>query len=191
MHYHAEIYIKENKNVDEQVNNIMIPYYIEIEDNEKAFWDWYVIGGRWTGAHDNYEPEKDESNYEVCIFCKGTGDRNFGGDMWVWYDIDNNRHFTYPWAEHSNGCNACHGTGMSLKHPPKWIRHDKDIMPVSEIGEDLDCHTLIVDDKIFHTEEWSDHVDDFIHTQFSGDVKEMLNRLNITDGYLVTVDYHC
>jgi hypothetical protein len=43
--------------------------------NPKAKWDWYQIGGRWTGVLDNYNPEKDPKNQEPCPYCKTTGIR--------------------------------------------------------------------------------------------------------------------
>lgn len=37
-------------------------------------WDWWVVGGRWTGYLDpSYDPYKDERNYSPCKFCEGTG----------------------------------------------------------------------------------------------------------------------
>lgn len=59
-------------------------------------WDWWGIGGRWTGFLDpTYDPTKDPRNIETCWLCKGTGTRT---DMTV-----------------ANGCNGCDGTGKSVK----------------------------------------------------------------------------
>ena len=38
-------------------------------------WDWYVIGGRYTGSLTGYDPEKDPANTKVCSLCGGTGKR--------------------------------------------------------------------------------------------------------------------
>ena len=36
-------------------------------------YDWYQVGGRFTGLIDGYEPWKDEANYSTCKYCEGTG----------------------------------------------------------------------------------------------------------------------
>lgn len=43
---------------------------------EGHVWDWYVVGGRWTGLLDGYEPSNDPRNYSICSICGGTGYRN-------------------------------------------------------------------------------------------------------------------
>ena len=39
-------------------------------------WDWYQIGGRWTGKLDGYKPSEDPKNWEHCDICNGTGTRH-------------------------------------------------------------------------------------------------------------------
>jgi hypothetical protein len=56
----------------------------------------------------------------------------------------------------------------------------------------LDSYTLVIDGKkpkTFHTEKWTGK--DFVKTSYTGSVKEFLKSKGITDGYLITVDYHC
>lgn len=79
--------------------------------NPNSKWDWYQIGGRWTGLFSDYDPTKDERNYSECNFCNGTGDR----EGWVYYE-NGERKFKDDWAEECNGCNSCHGTGKSLNY---------------------------------------------------------------------------
>lgn len=68
-------------------------------------WDWYVVGGRYTGRLSGYDPESDPRNYATCWLCHGTGTRP---DMTV-----------------KNGCNGCSGTGTARNfHNAK---HDGDI----------------------------------------------------------------
>lgn len=45
-------------------------------ENPNKKWDWWVIGGRYTGRMGTYDPEKDPHNYEPCIYCGGTGTRS-------------------------------------------------------------------------------------------------------------------
>jgi hypothetical protein len=54
MHYHAEIILPPTDEVEKAIEEIMTPYSEHEEDNEyyaQAFWDFYIIGGRWAGAH--------------------------------------------------------------------------------------------------------------------------------------------
>lgn len=47
-------------------------YYRLTNENKK--WDWWVIGGRWTGFFKpNYDPNQDPRNQESCLSCYGTG----------------------------------------------------------------------------------------------------------------------
>src|SRR5258708_113248 len=81
--------------IEERIQKAMGPH----EENG-GFWDWYQIGGRWTGTLDNYDPEKDPANIEVCSTCQGTGVRK---DMVV-----------------QNGCNACNGKGIKSVWPTQF-----------------------------------------------------------------------
>lgn len=87
-------------------------------------WDWWVIGGRWTGSLDGYDPTTDPANVEVCDLCSGTGTRPGGLEQ-----------FGQAWFDQCNGCNGCSGKGTRVK----WTLapHDGDIAPVTQIGEFL------------------------------------------------------
>jgi hypothetical protein len=65
MHYHLEIIMPPTDNIEEAVAEILAPYDEnweppppkegeEFNEDERrsphAFWDWYVIGGRWAGT---------------------------------------------------------------------------------------------------------------------------------------------
>lgn len=182
MHYHAEVWISDKENVQAQITNIMEPHR-EDEDRE-GFWDWYQIGGRWKGVHaPDYDPEKDESHLVTCEICNGTGDR----PGWVHYE-NGERKFADSWAEDMNGCNSCRGKGQRMTWPTQWQPHDQDVCPVAELPEGLTCGTLIVGDQLYQQEVWTGHA--FEDTDFDGAVQPVLDRLGVTDGYLVTVDYH-
>lgn len=204
MHYHAEIYLESLDNLNEQLEKIMKPYNenLEVEkvtnedgytywDNPKSFWDWWQIGGRWTGIHDDYDPEKDPENIEVCYICGGTGKR-----MDKLGVIERIKNPSYT-------CNGCghyvletetwahgeYGPGKCLKWPTNWKQYKGDIIPVSKIKKDLECYTLIVKENVYHKKEWNG--EDFIKTDFDGNVSKRLNELGIKEGYLITIDYHC
>lgn len=71
-------------------------------------WDFYQVGGRFTGTFDGYDPEKDAANMEPC-----------------------------QWRHHQAGpdCPNCKGTGTTAKWPTRWVGHDGDQMPVSQLTE--------------------------------------------------------
>jgi len=173
MHYHAEVYLKELGNIERQIKGIMSPHqkqYDEDTDESTGFWDWWQIGGRWKGAHiPEYDAGKDPEHQETCRLCGGTGKRT---DMEV-----------------ANGCNGCKGTGLSTKWPTQWNPHEKDVIPISELPDKLTCYTLVLPDCVLHDQEWNGK--DFVDGELKRTIKEALAKHNITDGYLVTVDYHC
>ncbi|MBA9067468.1 hypothetical protein FHR71_001198 [Methylobacterium sp. RAS18] len=76
-------------------------YKVIDRTNPNKKWDWWVLGGRWSGMlAPAYDPHKDPENFETCWLCAGTGVRTDGRS--------------------GAGCNGCDGTGRSLKHAPKW-----------------------------------------------------------------------
>lgn len=113
MHYGNLVIIEkpEDGDIDKAVERAMGP-----SEENGGFWDWYVIGGRWTGALDGYDPETDPANVETCDLCRGTGKR---GDMAV-----------------ANGCNGCSGKGTRTKWPTQWGRHAGDVAPIESVTED-------------------------------------------------------
>lgn len=78
--------------------------------NEQSFWDWYQIGGRWSGELlPGYDPQADPANWQQCIYCADTpGIRD--------------------WPEGPQPCNGCAGwlevtgqPGVSVKWPTQWV----------------------------------------------------------------------
>jgi len=98
------------------------------------------------------------------------------------------RTFKDKLAEECNGCNGCHGKGIKTSWPTQWGHHDKDVIALSDIDDDFGCYTLIVD-EVYHIKEWNGGT--LVETGFDGKVKPFLAEMGITDGYLITVDYHC
>ena len=67
MHYHLEIIMPPTENVKEAITKILAPFDENLEeDNKHAFWDWWVIGGRYSGQHTigRYDSEKMDSFYK-------------------------------------------------------------------------------------------------------------------------------
>jgi len=58
--------------------NAVVPLvnrYVETDEwgADGTRYDWFQVGGRFTGLLDGYDPFTDEANYERCEFCEGTG----------------------------------------------------------------------------------------------------------------------
>ena len=67
MHYHCEIILPPGVPIKETVAQVLRPFNETLPEDDEGkcpgFWDWYQIGGRWTGAHDpSYDPEADPRN---------------------------------------------------------------------------------------------------------------------------------
>lgn len=183
MHYHAEVWIPKDgdpKLVEQQVSIAMAPYNEEIDDTEhrtKHLWDWWQIGGRWTGAHDKFNPEDDPANTERCDLCNGTGLRMDA------VGVQARR------QDPKYTCNGCNGKGERVKWPTEWATHGADILHVSEVPPDLNCHTLLLaETEPIVRDKWDGHA--IVKTDFDGKVKAELERRHVTEGYIVTVDYH-
>lgn len=186
MHYHAEIVIAPGQ----ELADIMAPYEEEYtEDDVKGFWDWWQIGGRYTGRKTGYKPKDNDANWETCRLCNGTGYR---------LDDVGRRMRTGAPSYTCNGCGRIvdnkwthgeRGPGMALKWPTQWEPYAGDICAVSDTPEDLTCYTLIVNGSAYHMEEWTGK--EWVETDFDGNVAKKLKALGVTKGILVTVDYHC
>ena len=125
--------------------------------NPKSKWDWWQIGGRWTGSLDEYEPEKDLENQEWCSFCAGTGNRS---DATYYAHPDKVEATRYAVSQKSalvgalgelgevaepieimpgyvqvEWCNGCDGKGIKAKWPTEWVKYEGDVQPVERVLE--------------------------------------------------------
>ena len=120
MHYGNLVIVPKNsdKPLDEKVEDVMASGF---ED----WWDWYQIGGRWTGAlNPDYKPEEDPVNVETCDLCKGTGTRTepVPGDP--------------NWKPVQGQCNGCDGKGQRAKWPIYWARYAGDVVPIETVTDE-------------------------------------------------------
>jgi hypothetical protein len=85
--------------------------------NPDGHWDWFQIGGRWTGtlSDGQYDPRDDPDNTELCSVCGGTGLR---------VDIIGLKARA---EDPEYCCNGCDGEGHALKWPTDWSDHAGDI----------------------------------------------------------------
>jgi hypothetical protein len=134
------------ENAQDVIEPMLEPYWFDQEyGGPQPKWDWRLIGGRWTGALDGYNPALDPANMGTCSLCDGTGERRrpprvrnvsevlfkegrFGGLIATSPDD----------TERLGGdCEHCNGSGMSLIDPGFWRPHDGDVQPVSSIPEEF------------------------------------------------------
>jgi hypothetical protein len=100
--------------------------------NPMSKWDWYSIGGRWSGEISGYDPYMDPQNYSCCTYCNGTGTRADLEPSWrAQCTLTQHPNKTHPFPQIGEGCNVCYGTGMSkgFSNP----EHDSDISTVEHI----------------------------------------------------------
>src|SRR5216684_5313693 len=100
---------------EEQVEKLLAPY----NENGEWFkdgsrWDWWQIGGRWTGCLDGYDPDKDPTNVEICNICDGTGKRKME-------------------PQEGKKCNGCDGKGKRTVWPTRYKKYSGDVQPIGRI----------------------------------------------------------
>lgn len=83
--------------------------------NPNKKWDWWQVGGRWTGLLSPiYDPNDDPNNTEVCALCQGTGMRRDA--------VGHKARAENPDFK----CNGCEGNKISVKWPTQWKKFSGD-----------------------------------------------------------------
>ena len=79
---------------------------------------------------------------------------------------------------------------MRAVWPTKFVSYPGDIIHISQLANDFTCYSFIAPELecVAHKEIWNG--EKYVKTWFDGHVKQVLERGQIKDGYLVTVDYH-
>lgn len=139
--------------------------------NRQGIWDFFQIGGRWTGILSGYEPDKDPANSEPCWICEATGKRQDAprcgaGDL---------------------PCNGCSGTGLAQKWPTQWAKHPGDIVACPIALTEAQTPYTLIGAGIFHAKEkWTG--EDLIENPEHGDT--VRRKAQEHTGRAVVVDYH-
>ena len=131
MHYKILVVLDDERD-EEDVEPLDVTAQIEsaLAPHKNTEWDWYQLGGRWTGMLGDYDPTTDPANREPCDLCGGTGDRQIS------------RQETSPTP---HGCNRCQGTGIAQKWPTEWAKHPGDVLPLEQLTqEQLDGFYAVV-----------------------------------------------
>lgn len=178
MHFRTEIlFPAKPDNLEAEVAAAMDPFREEWNPEigrYDGWWDWWQIGGRWTGAHSaEYDPRKDPENMEMCSVCGGTGKRL---DMYI-----------------ESGCNGCSGEGERIKWPTDWKHHESDVIRLADLADDQkSCNLVIVNGdsiKVVESETWDGK--NWVGGEYKDrTIKQQLEHMGVTDGWLVTVDCH-
>ena len=121
MHHVNLVIISGEGDLETEVSKAMGPY-----EPYGNFWDWYQIGGRWTGVLDGYDPTKDERNLETCSSCQGMGTGNGSDNIESDARQQDLRHI----------CERCRGKGKQVKWPTFWERYEGDVMPIENLTEE-------------------------------------------------------
>lgn len=111
--------------------------------NPNSKWDYWNIGGRFTGFLTGHNPKENPENYEDCDLCEGTGFRND--------DIANK--IRHDHKENFN-CNACDGSGLKLKHSSQIASKGNQIQV-----KDFDIDKLTQDNIQKYSEIWNQTID--------------------------------
>lgn len=94
-----------------------------MESHENSVWDWWQVGGRWSGQLNGYDPYEDPKNKKECWLCNGTGLReDLVGRQAREIDPD----YT---------CNGCQGTGKQTVHPGEFHDTSGDNIPLADCIE--------------------------------------------------------
>lgn len=166
------------------VESALAPFFF---DNPKAdnnaFWDWWQVGGRWTGFFaPDYDPTTDPRNLETCDLCAGTGTRDWSGT-----DVSE------EWIEECGGCNGCRGVGVRVKWSTRWAPHELDRISHDQAvrffdREDAELpYRIVIGEQVIAKEEFNGET--FVKTPNWREV--VLNAVNLHRGCdFVIVDYH-
>lgn len=179
MHYYALVEIPHDAtDIEKAVASAMEPYNENGPDGEyveSGIWDWYQIGGRWTGELGDYDPLADRRNMRVCFLCAGTGRRED--------DLGRRHRALVP----EYGCNGCDSTGIEYKHTSEWVTCEQDVSLRRDISDEHKPYTLITLDGSLHMKKRWNGTD---FEDMSAEHEAAWHELD-PDARLVVVDYHC
>lgn len=182
MSHYSVLVVTNTKPAERDLAAILAPWNEE-NPTKEAKWDWWMIGGRWSGKLDpTYDPEKDPRNIEVCNLCLGTGKRddNLGQQARV--------------ADPSYTCNGCNGEGKRVKWPTSWADDIGNQCQVSNLPDGLEFESFAVvkDGEWFERGEmgwWGVIADEKDPEEWDKQFAQLLKDLPPT-AWLTVVDCH-
>ena len=192
MHYHAEVWVPEKENYKQQVDKTLANFS---EDNG-GFYDWYVIGGRWSGEHTLWSLKKKFGARKINKI-NDEFDSKFG---W-WTNKDNSnelraKQYEEVFRKHISK-EQYDGPMIAWRDNYKEDGYKDDIIALVDIPwEYFSCYTLVLSERgkgfenrtqYFQSEVWNGST--FQKAEY--DPRKILETKDIFTGFLVTVDYHC
>lgn len=167
--------------------------------NEQSFWDWWQIGGRWSGhfARDDYDPHKDPRNWETCDICGGTGQRGGPGSR-----FPNESPSVRDGKPYCNGCTHYFEhtgqVGVAVKWPTQWVNDTGNVARLGDVREYIVGEGMpyrVVHEGTAAVEHYNrdgegyDGGPDSIFPRHEDDVRDVIRKLS-DDCVVVVVDYH-
>lgn len=201
MHYVCYALVRKprgNDTIEDVLARAMAPY-------EGSDWDWYMIGGRWTGILSNgkYAPEKDPANQQECSLCSGTGIRTDGVGLQHGFperELDPER--AARLGRTKGWCNACAGEGRYPVWPTRWKPTEWEMqelrkMDLTKVQQELPRMLIDIDGTALHYEIYVPAADpmkglgSFIRPpDYEEKCRAALTQGAEEDGLLIVVDCH-
>lgn len=194
MHNLMEIIVPPHLDPVEAIGLAMDPYNMnhDSEDFVDTFFDYYNIGGRWSGTHLKSKLGlKRLQIFENEILQIKPGLRDFPNTP-----EDKKRCFEI-WGKHFPEVkDSCPFWGNQAPEGTNEDYHFLDITTVGELGDEVKCATFAIINcygesfkNLIHLEEWNG--EDWELTGFNGVKEELLRHPSVRkDWWIVTLDYH-
>ncbi|MBU6231370.1 hypothetical protein KGP36_01775 [Patescibacteria group bacterium] len=146
-HFFTAVIIPPTGDPEKHVNKLLAAHE---EDENGGHWDWFQIGGRWTGVLADYDPATDPRNTEICSQCGGTGIRTDRPEMVskVIEGVDSfgEERVNHPRLGQTGWCNGCDGRGTRSVWPTNFQRYPGDVMQISKLPKQPTPHALVTPD---------------------------------------------
>lgn len=119
--------------------------------NDAGQWDWWQIGGRWSGTLTGYNPARDMSNEEKCFHCMGSGLRP--KDLPKQYVVQTSDGDITLRPPGDIPCHICHGVGWRMSWSTEWSPYGGDVQRIRDLDVDDEGKipfAIVTPDRIWH-----------------------------------------
>lgn len=125
VHYCNLVIIETPKDgISEETIGRLVKLAMGPHEEQGGFWDFYQIGGRWTGLLDGYDPDTDPTKQEPCEYCDATG---------VTTEAVARRYPAYV-ERVGQTCIQCKGKKTRTIWPTEWGFRTGDVAPIASIS---------------------------------------------------------
>ncbi|GAA1578865.1 hypothetical protein [Leucobacter aridicollis] len=143
MHYYALVEVPEgDEPFEKRLAAVLAPHKEGVEGGSEL-WDWWILGGRWSGRLSGYDPYTDPVNQKRCWLCQGTKFRN---DELGKRERALNPEYT---------CNGCGGTGLMTVHESEFVPHAGNVAKFGALSKEMQPHVLIANGQVVQMEAWT------------------------------------